>query len=113
MITLTQEAVKQLHELLGEGAGTGRGLRLAVERGGCAGLSYVMKIDDRGPDDIVIETNGTRLFVAPDSAGHLRNCEVDYVDDLSDTGFKIRNPNAARSCGCGTSFEPSADDHGA
>lgn len=113
MITLTQDAVKQLHELLGDDAGSGRGLRLAVERGGCAGLSYVMKIDDPAPEDIVVETGGARLFVAPDSAGHLRDCEVDYVDDLSDTGFKIRNPNAARSCGCGTSFEPSPGDHGA
>ena len=112
MITLTQDAVKQLHQLLDGDAEPNRGLRLAVESGGCAGLSYVMKIDDPAPEDIVIEKDGTRLFLAPDSVEHLRNCEVDYVDDLSDAGFKIRNPNAARSCGCGTSFEPAPGDHG-
>ena len=114
MITVTDKAVKQLQDLLGDEAsdssGGERGLRLFIERGGCAGLQYSMKIDARGPDDIVVERDGVRLFVAPDSADLLQNSEVDYSDDLTDAGFKINNPNAARSCGCGTSFEAAAED---
>ncbi len=115
MITLTQQAVKQLQELLGPDAGEERGLRLFVERGGCAGMNYAMKIDSPSPGDIVVEKDGVHLFIASDSSELLKDCEVDYTDDLSDAGFKIRNPNAARSCGCGTSFEPageSPDAHG-
>ena len=56
-------------------------------------------------DDILVESGEARVIVAADSVGHLRGCEVDYSDDLTDAGFKIHNPNAARSCGCGTSFE--------
>lgn len=112
MITVTDKAVKQLQELLGGDSAPDRGLRLFVEKGGCAGLQYAMKIDARGPGDVVVERDGVHVFVAPDSAGLLANSEVDYVDDLSDAGFKIRNPNAARSCGCGTSFEPAHEKEG-
>ncbi|MFV1994231.1 MAG: HesB/IscA family protein [Verrucomicrobiales bacterium] len=105
MITLTENAVKQLREMLGSEPGEARGLRLLIERGGCAGWQYAMKIDQPAVDDVVIETGGVRVYVASDSLDLLRDAEVDYVDDLSDTGFKIHNPNAARSCGCGSSFE--------
>jgi len=56
-----------------------------------------------------VESSGVRVFLAPESLGYLRDSEIDYVDDLADSGFRIRNPNAARSCGCGTSFETSPE----
>jgi iron-sulfur cluster assembly accessory protein len=107
MITLTDNAVQELRALLAaKNASATDGLRLGVQRGGCAGLQYVMKVGASEPEDTVIEQEGVRVFLAPDSHEHLRGCHIDYSSDLNDIGFKIVNPNAARSCGCGTSFEP-------
>jgi iron-sulfur cluster assembly accessory protein len=108
MITLTKDAITELRSMLAAdtAAEKGDGLRLAVERGGCAGMQYQMKIDHRNDDDSDFETDGVHVYVDPESLTFLDGCEVDYSTELSDTGFKIRNPNASRSCGCGTSFEP-------
>jgi len=107
MITLTNRAAEELSRLLQQQTSPTAGLRLSVERGGCAGLQYGMRIADATPDDIVIpHATGARLLVAADSVDFLRGSEIDFSDSLSDAGFKIANPNAARSCGCGTSFEP-------
>ena len=108
MIRITDSAADQLRELLKDKAEDGAGLRLMVEKGGCAGLQYAMKIGGPLPDDEVIEKNGVFFYVDPASGHYLKDCEVDYVDTLADRGFKIHNPNAARSCGCGSSFEPLA-----
>lgn len=106
MITLTPAAATALAQLLArQQAPQGHGLRLAVSRGGCAGWQYVMNVAAPGPGDTVLDLTGARVIVAADSADMLRGCEIDYSDDLSDAGFKVNNPNAARSCGCGTSFE--------
>lgn len=107
MLHLTDSAVAYLSQILSEpGVEAGSGLRLYVEKGGCAGLSYAMKIGQPQAGDSLVERGGARLLVDAASLSVLRGSEVDYVDTLSDSGFKIRNPNAARSCGCGTSFEP-------
>ena len=108
MIRITDSAADQLRELLKDRAEAGAGLRLMVEKGGCAGLSYAMKIDRPAPGDAVVEKGGVSFFTDAASGHYLRDCEVDYVDTLADRGFKIHNPHAARSCGCGTSFEPAA-----
>jgi iron-sulfur cluster assembly protein len=106
MMTLTPRASQELANLLASRANSPRaGLRLAVRRGGCAGWQYEMNVADPEPGDVVVESGGARLIVAADSAERLRGCEIDYSDDLTDAGFKVHNPNAARSCGCGTSFE--------
>ncbi len=112
MITLTQDAASHLRSLLDEkGASPDQqGLRLLVENGGCAGMQYAMRIDDPSEGDTVVERDGVRVFVDADSLTYLDRSEVDYVDSLNDSGFKINNPNAARSCGCGTSFEPTEAD---
>lgn len=89
------------------GAGE-RGLRILVEKGGCAGMQYAMQLDTRKDGDVVSERDGVHVFVGPESADFLKGAELDYCDDLVGTGFRLNNPNAARSCGCGTSFEPSA-----
>lgn len=107
MITATDSAVKHLRELLlGSTAAEGSGLRLAVRRGGCAGLEYAMNVDTPGIADRVFDQGGVRIIVDEESLRVLDNSCIDYSESLSDSGFKVVNPNAARSCGCGTSFEP-------
>ena len=69
-------------------------------------MSYAMQIGAENPDDEVIRKNEVMVFVDPESFKFLDGCQLDYVESLNDSGFKIENPNAARSCGCGTSFEP-------
>lgn len=106
MITLTDSAAQELKALLAKkGASATSGLRLGVQRGGCAGLQYTMQVGEPETDDILVEQGGLRVFITPDSGDYLRGCHIDYSHELSDSGFKIVNPNAARSCGCGTSFE--------
>jgi iron-sulfur cluster assembly protein len=112
MITVTDAAAEHLLALLEDKGASPEeeGLRLFVENGGCAGMQYAMKIGARDDGDSVVEKNGVRVFVDADSLPYLDRSEVDYVDALNDSGFKINNPNAARSCGCGTSFEPTQGD---
>ena len=81
-------------------------LRLWVSKGGCAGMEYQMKLTEPEPDDTIIESNGVKVSVDSDSIPYLEGSTLDYSDDLNDSGFKLLNPNASRSCGCGTSFEP-------
>ena len=110
MITLTENAVQELKSLLAaKDADKNSGLRLGVQRGGCAGLQYTMQVADAEPEDTIVEQGGVRVFLAPDSHEHLQGCHIDFSTDLNDSGFKIVNPNAARSCGCGTSFEPKVE----
>lgn len=110
MITLTERAAVELRSLLeSRAASTTCGLRLAVRRGGCAGWQYEMAMGEPETGDITVESSGARVIVAADSVERLSGCEIDFSDALSDAGFKIHNPHAARSCGCGTSFE-TADD---
>lgn len=108
MIELSANAAAQLHVLVAEkGLDIATaGLRLAVEKGGCAGLQYAMTIGEPQADDQVVERDGAKLFVDAGSIEYLDGCEIDYEDGLSGAGFRVKNPHAARSCGCGTSFEP-------
>lgn len=110
MITVSENAVKHLQSLLlKKGSETGAGLRLFVETGGCAGMQYAMQVTHPEAGDIHIDAaDGVKIFLAQDSVDFLRDSRVDYSDSLSDAGFKIINPNASRSCGCGTSFEPAS-----
>lgn len=105
MIIVTESAVKQLQSILSEQEG-GKGLRLYVEHGGCAGLQYGMTIDDPKAGDALIERDGSRVLVDEASGKYLEGCTLDFDDGLTGAGFRIQNPNAVRSCGCGTSFEP-------
>ncbi|MES2997463.1 MAG: iron-sulfur cluster assembly accessory protein [Verrucomicrobiota bacterium] len=109
MITITPKAATALASLLASHAKSSEaGLRLAVQRGGCAGWQYEMQVAEPEPGDEVIQASGVRVIVAADSFEKLRGCEIDYSDDLTDAGFKVNNPLATRSCGCGTSFETDA-----
>ncbi len=108
MIQVTSTAAAALLDLVRDKA-TGNGLRLAVEKGGCAGLQYAMTIGVETPGDTVVAKDGAHFFVDPESASFLDDCTLDYDDGLSGAGFRIVNPKAVRSCGCGTSFEPGAE----
>ncbi len=105
MITLTDSAVRHLQSLIAEKGDATKGLRLFVEKGGCAGMQYGMSLDDVGAGDEVFPNGDVRVIVDPESLHFLTGSEIDYCDDLTGTGFRLKNPNAVRSCGCGTSFE--------
>jgi iron-sulfur cluster assembly accessory protein len=78
---------------------------MKVVGGGCSGLQYELAFDDRqGEDDICVEAGGIRVLVDPKSALYLAGSSLDYVDTLQESGFKIQNPNASTTCGCGQSF---------
>jgi iron-sulfur cluster assembly protein len=80
-------------------------LRVTVTGGGCSGQQYNLGFDDQqGPDDIVLEQGGVRIFVDRTSASFLHGVTIDYVNALNGAGFKFVNPNASRTCGCGSSF---------
>ena len=110
-MTLTESAVAELRSLLAaKGLGEGSGLRIGISKGGCAGLQYDMNLADPAAvqtTDQVAERDGVRVFIEAEASRLLTGASLDYVDDLAGAGFRIVNPNAARSCGCGTSFEPS------
>jgi iron-sulfur cluster assembly accessory protein len=107
MIHISPEAAKQMIALAQErGVSAEGGLRLSVEKGGCAGLSYEMAVGELAVGDEVFAEHGARLLVPGESMSYLDGSTIDYEDGLSGAGFRIRNPRATRNCGCGTSFEP-------
>jgi iron-sulfur cluster assembly accessory protein len=111
MITLTDNAVQELKNLLERKfASPDEGLRLAIEKGGCAGMQYTMKIEAAREGDETVKIQNVLVHVAGDSIKNLSGSKIDYSFSLSDAGFKIINPNAARSCGCGTSFEAKGEE---
>ena len=113
VIEISEKAQTELKRLLsGKSTSSTSGLRLGVNKGGCAGWQYEMKVSEPEDGDDVVEKGGARVIVAADSIEKLRGCEIDYSDDLTDAGFKIQNPRARRACGCGTSFEPDDEPEG-
>jgi iron-sulfur cluster assembly accessory protein len=111
MIYITKEAAIQMKELTESKAlGQEAGLRLWVEKGGCAGMSYEMDVQMPAEGDLLFSQDDARLLVPPDSLPYLDESTIDYEDGLSGAGFRIRNPRATRNCGCGTSFEPVEED---
>ena len=107
MIKVTDRAADHLRALLAEQpAATGKGLRVQVVKGGCSGMQYEMSLAQRQEGDEVVEHDEVAFLVDPESASFLRDATLDFEDGLTGAGFRIVNPNAARTCGCGTSFEP-------
>jgi iron-sulfur cluster assembly accessory protein len=103
-VTVTDRAAERIAEIVaGEPAGTM--LRVSVEGGGCSGFQYKFDlVAAAAADDIVIERSAAKVLIDPISLGFLAGSEIDFVDDLMGASFKIQNPNATASCGCGTSF---------
>ena len=104
-VSLTENAARQIKEMLTNPENAGKNLRVYVEGGGCSGLQYGMVFDEQRPDDASLEYFGVSVLVDPFSANYLRGSVVDFSDALTGGGFKISNPNAHSSCGCGKSFE--------
>ena len=106
LITVTDKAAEKARNILTERGVENGALRVFVVGGGCSGYQYGMAIArNREDDDIAIEVSGVTLLVDEESAPLLDGAEVDYVEDLMKSGFTIFNPNADRSCACGSSFQ--------
>lgn len=106
-ITLTERAACELKELMVSQEKMGSALRVWVAGGGCSGLSYGMALDDGEPEDgdQLFQQDGLKIYVDGLSLQYMSGAVVDYVDDVMGGGFKIENPNAVSSCGCGSSFK--------
>ncbi len=103
-VTVSERAARRIAEIVAGEPATPL-LRVSVEGGGCSGFQYKFDlVPTSEPDDLVIEKEGARVLVDPVSLEYLSGSEIDYVDDLIGSSFKIHNPNATASCGCGTSF---------
>lgn len=106
MITVTPKAAEKIQEFMKEEAESPEYLRVYVQGGGCSGLSYGMGFE-KAPEegDLVMEESGVKLLVDSYSIDHLKGANVDYIESLMGSGFKINNPNVTKSCSCGHSFE--------
>ena len=105
VITVTEKAVKQLKTAMKSAGDENQILRMSVEGGGCSGMTYKMDFDNQQREfDKVFESNGFKIVCDLKSWLYLKDIEVDYSNDLLNGGFQIKNPNADRTCGCGTSF---------
>lgn len=105
VVTLTEAAAGKATTLLEREQRAGAALRVKVIGGGCSGLQYNLSFDDRADEwDQESVERGVRVLVDSKSAVYLAGTEIDYVDDLNSSGFKINNPNATNTCGCGESF---------
>src|SRR5437867_2456041 len=106
VVDITESAALQIKSLLtNDSENAGKALRVYIEAGGCSGMQYGMVFDEKRADDLASEFYGVSVLVDPISANYLRGSVVDFVDSLNGGGFKISNPNARQSCGCGKSFE--------
>jgi iron-sulfur cluster assembly accessory protein len=106
MVSLTPSAADQVRSMLqAQPENAGKPLRVYVEGGGCSGMQYGMVFDEPRDKDVALEFHGVRVVVDEVSAEYLKGAIVDFSEALTGGGFKITNPNAKSSCGCGKSFE--------
>jgi len=104
VVRLTENAAAEVKSLLSKTENAGKTLRLYVEQGGCSGMQYSMTFDEKRSDDFDVEMHGVSVVIDPFSAQYLRGTVVDFSDSLTGGGFRMSNPNATQSCGCGKSF---------
>lgn len=110
LVNMSDVAATQLRTLIEQQENPNLGLRVFVYPGGCSGMSYGMAFEEEvADDDLIFEHSGLRLIVDENSAHYLQGAEIDYEDSLMGGGFRIFNPNAVRSCGCGHSFDTGED----
>ena len=102
MITLSQSAAKKMKDLLASKEESG--VRAAVQGGGCSGFTYKLLFDNMSEGDRLIVDKDVEIYVDPKSFLYLMGTEIDFIDELNQSGFKFINPNAKRTCGCGESF---------
>ena len=103
-ITVSERAARRIGEIL-KGEPSGTMLRVSVEGGGCSGFQYKFDVERaKAADDLVIARDGAVVLIDPVSVNYMAGSEIDFVDDLIGASFKVNNPKAKASCGCGTSF---------
>ena len=103
-VTVTERAARRIGEIL-QAEPAGAMLRVSVQGGGCSGFQYKFDVDrSKAEDDIVVARDGATVLIDSVSLQYLTGSEIDFVDDLIGTAFKVNNPQAKASCGCGTSF---------
>jgi iron-sulfur cluster assembly accessory protein len=105
IVSLTESAAAQVGVLLAQPENAGKTLRIFIEEGGCSGMQYGMVFDEKRDGDSAYAQHGVDVLVDSFSAQYLHGTVVDFSSALSDGGFKISNPNAKQSCGCGKSFQ--------
>jgi len=104
-LRFSSAAAAKVRELIAEEGNADLKLRVYIQGGGCSGFQYGFEFDEnRGDDDVAVETDGVTLLVDPLSLQYLMGAEVDYAESLQGAQFVIRNPNAKTTCGCGSSF---------
>lgn len=105
MITLTESAIKAVDRFISNSDKPTGGLRIEVTDGGCSGLQYGLRLEAKeGQDDTVVDCGAVKVFIDPLSLPQLDGISIDFVDSLEGSGFKFTNPNAVKSCACGSSF---------
>ena len=111
-ITLTSRAAQELRDLMSSENKQSAALRVWVAGGGCSGLTYGMALDENEPEegDQAFEQDGLKIVIDGLSMQYMEGAQVDYVEDSMGGGFKIENPNATNSCGCGSSFQAEGDE---
>ena len=103
-VTLSESAARRIGDIL-KSEPAGAMLRVSVEGGGCSGFQYKFDIDRaKAEDDLVLARDGAVVLIDPVSVDYMAGSELDFVDDLIGASFKVKNPKATASCGCGTSF---------
>ncbi len=103
-VTVSERAAKRIGEIL-KSEPPGTMLRVSVEGGGCSGFQYKFDMERaKAADDLVLTRNGAVVLIDPVSVGYMAGSQIDFVDDLIGASFKVKNPKATASCGCGTSF---------
>jgi iron-sulfur cluster insertion protein len=103
--SVTESAARRIGAILTSEAQPGLKLRISVSGGGCSGFQYGFALDDRDEaGDIAVERDGAKVVIDSLSLLYMMGCEVDYVEDLTGSYFRVNNPNASSSCGCGNSF---------
>jgi iron-sulfur cluster insertion protein len=103
--SVTDRAVQRISEILAEEGQANQKLRITVSGGGCSGFQYGFALDDHDEEgDIAVEREGARVVIDGMSLLYMVGCEVDFIEDLTGSYFRVSNPNATASCGCGNSF---------
>ena len=104
VVIITEKAADKVREFMKQEKKEQHGLRILVSPGGCAGFQYGLEFDDKKDGDTIIEDKGIKILVDKESAQFLTGTEIDFIEGLHGTGFKVNNPNAQKTCGCGNSF---------
>ncbi len=110
LISLTPVAAAKIKDLLAEETDENLVLRVAIQGGGCSGFQYGLGFDNVAEGDVRLELEGVPIVVDPFSAPYLRGTTIDFLNTIQESGFKIDNPNAVSSCGCGHSFQVAEDE---